>query len=367
LIAAISVLVIACPCALGLATPSAVVAGTGAAARAGILFKDVEALEGAHRASVVVFDKTGTLTLGQPAVTDLAVSEPGSDPGPMVALAAAVQEGSEHPLARAIVRHAETMALVRPRARDIESRPGQGVRGSVEGRTVLVGNRAMMSAGGVDPSPLDGTVQHWEETGRSIMFIAVDGRIAGAIGVCDPVRPESARAVAELRRRGVQTILLSGDSEPVARALGQVVGADAVQGGVSPEGKAQAIASLRDRGAAVAMVGDGINDAPALATADVGIAMGSGTDVAMATAGVTLMRPDPGLVPAALDISRATWRKIHHNLFWAFIYNIIGLPLAAFGLLSPEIAGTVMAMSSVCVVTSSLTLRSWRPRSLAPA
>lgn len=359
LIAAVSVLVIACPCALGLATPTALVSGTGAAARAGILIRDVDALERAHRVDTVIFDKTGTLTIGRPQV--LAVTPLADDERTMMAAAAAVQAGSEHPLARAFGAYAEALGLAPGNAENVRACPGMGVSGTVNGRSVVIGNEAMMNANGIAMDGVAARMATIEEAGRTAVLVAIEGRLAGLAAVADPLRPEAAAAVAELKSRHILPVVLSGDAERVALAVGRELGIDDVRGGVRPEDKAAAVQALRQRGRVVAMVGDGVNDAPALAAADVGIAVGSGTDVAMETAGVTLMRADPKLVPAALDISRATWAKIRQNLFWAFIYNVIGVPLAAAGLLSPAFAGAAMALSSVCVVGNSLLLRTWRP------
>ena len=359
LIAAVSVLVIACPCALGLATPTALVSGTGAAARAGILIRDVDALERAHRVDAVIFDKTGTLTAGRPQV--LAVTPLATDERALMTAAAAVQAGSEHPLARAFAAHAEALGLTPGRAEDVRARPGMGVTGRVDGRSVVIGNEALMRANGVAVESVSAKVAAIEEAGRTAVMVAIDGRLAGLAAVADPLRPEAGEAVAELRARHILPVVLSGDAERVAVAVGRELGIHDVRGGVRPEDKAAVVQAMRQHGRVVAMVGDGVNDAPALAAADVGIAVGTGTDVAMETAGVTLMRADPRLVPAALDISRATWSKIRQNLFWAFVYNVIGLPLAAAGLLSPAFAGAAMALSSVCVVGNSLLLRTWRP------
>ena len=359
LVAAVSVLVIACPCALGLATPTALVAGTGAAARAGILIRDVDALERAHRVNTVVFDKTGTLTLGRPTLLSLTALNP--DEPDLLRAAAAVQAGSEHPLARAFVDYAAARGIAADAARDVRARPGMGVVGRWNDRLVLIGNAALMREHGVDAAEAAPALSEIEQAGRTAILLAMDGRVVGLAAVADPLRPEAAEAVAELRKRRIPAVLLSGDAERVAAAVGRQLGIGDVRGGVRPENKAAAVEQLRHDGRVVAMVGDGVNDAPALAAADVGIAIGSGTDVAMETAGVTLMRSDPRLVPAALDVSRMTWSKIRQNLFWAFVYNTLGLPLAAFGLLSPAFAGAAMALSSVCVVGNSLLLRRWRP------
>lgn len=359
--AAVAVLVIACPCAMGLATPAAIVTGTGAAARAGILIRDIETIERAPRIDTVVFDKTGTLTEGRPAVIE--VIAPAGDAEALLALAAAVQAGSEHPLARAVEAEAARRGLAVPAASGIAARPGRGVAGTVDGKSVAIGNAALMQeAGAALPEPLAQAVGEHEAAGRTAMLVAVGGEVRGAIAVADPVKPGAAEAVARLTAAGIGVRMLSGDARAVADSVAGQVGIAAVDAPVRPEEKAGTVARLRAGGARVAMVGDGINDAPALAEADLGIAMGGGADVAMEAAAITLMRPDPRLVADALAISRATWNKVRQNLFWAFAYNVVGLPLAALGLLNPAIAGAAMALSSISVVANALLLRRWRPR-----
>jgi Cu+-exporting ATPase len=359
-ISAVAVLVIACPCALGLATPTAIMTGTGAAARSGILIKDVESLERAHRLDTVVFDKTGTLTAGRPTLMGTEVLRGGEDE--LVQLAASVQHGSEHPLARPIIEAAEQRQLPRLPVTDFRSHTGRGVTGTVGGRDIFIGNARLLAEQGIPIGAAAERAHAWELQGRTAVFVAERDGVLGILAIADPLRPEAVAAVAALRRMGVRTLMLSGDAELVAAEIGRQAGVDEARGIVRPEGKAEAIEQLRSAGHVVGMLGDGINDAPALAAADVGIAMGTGTDIAMETAGITLMRPDPRLVAGAIDASRATFRKIKQNLFWAFIYNLIGIPLAAFGYLSPALAGAAMAMSSVSVVTNSLLLRRWRPR-----
>ena len=359
LVAAVSVLVIACPCALGLATPTAIVTGTGAAARAGILIKDVEALERAHRVDTVIFDKTGTLTQGHPAVVESYVVD--GDESELIALAASVQSGSEHPLAKAILTLADEKNLSLPDVTDFQSVTGRGVTGVVKGRTVHLGNAAYMTESDIDISSGTGPSSVWEKNAHTVIWMAVDGSLAALFALADPVRDEAKTAVSVLKRLGITSHLLSGDAPAVANAVAKTVGIENARGGVRPDDKSAAVSALHAENHVVAMVGDGINDAPALAAADVGVAMGTGTDVAMETAAITLMRPDPRLVAGAFGISRATWRKIQQNLFWAFIYNIVGIPLAALGYLSPAIAGAAMAASSVSVVTNALLLRRWRP------
>lgn len=359
LIPAVSVLVIACPCALGLATPTAIMTGTGAAARSGILIKDVESLERAHKTSAVIFDKTGTLTEGKPKIVDLSALRGSEDE--LLALAGSVQQASEHPLARAVTERARERGVALTPVTEFRSITGRGVLGTVAGREILIGNEQMMQEHGIDAAPGLKLAGAWHAQARTAVWVADREGMLGMLAIADPLRAESKEAVAELHRMGVETMMLSGDAPRVAEEVGREVGVGEARGGVRPEDKAQAVNELAARGKVVAMIGDGINDAPALAAADVGIAMGSGTDVAMETAGVTLMRSDPRLVPGAIAASRATFRKIKQNLFWAFIYNTIGIPLAAFGMLTPIFAGFAMAMSSVCVVSNSLFLRGWKP------
>jgi len=359
LIAAVSVMVIACPCALGLATPTAIMTGTGAAARAGILIKDIEALERAHRLDTVVFDKTGTLTTGHPSVVGVLAGNGNEDE--LLSTVASLQQGSEHPLAKAVLAKAAAAGLQLDGVDNFKSHTGFGVAGTVGSARVVSGNEAFMQEQGVATTALPGIASDWEAQGKTVIRVAADGMLLGIIAIADPLRDESVAAISELKRMGLSTILLSGDAVPVVREVASQAGIDESFGAVKPDEKSQHIEQLRADGHRVGMVGDGINDAPALAAADVSIAMGSGTDVAMETAGITLMRVNTLLVPAALDVSRATWRKIRQNLFWAFVYNLIGIPFAALGYLSPTLAGAAMAFSSVSVVTNSLLLRRWTP------
>ncbi|MEN9314239.1 MAG: copper transporting P-type ATPase [Pseudomonadota bacterium] len=357
---AVAVLVIACPCALGLATPTAIMAGTGVAARHGILIKDAQALETAHRVTVVAFDKTGTLTVGHPVLVDAVAVAP-LDRAALLRLAAAVQAGSEHPLARAVTAAVSGPAAV---AHDIRAIPGRGVRGVVDGEEIVVGSRGLLSELGVPPDALEAHAARLEAEGRTVSFVAApaSGRVLGLLAFGDVVKPNAANAVARLRAQGVRCVMLTGDNPGAAARVAQALGLDEFRARVLPEQKAEAVGALRaSPGTVVAMVGDGVNDAPALAAADVGIAMATGTDVAMHTAGITLMRGDPELVADAIAISRRTYAKIRQNLFWAFVYNVIGIPLAAFGKLDPMVAGAAMAFSSVSVVTNALLLRRWRP------
>ncbi len=361
LVAAVSVLVIACPCALGLATPTAVMTGTGAAARRGILFRDIDALERVHAVGTVIFDKTGTLTEGKARVEDIALlgdlhsravgADAEAQEEELLRLVAGVQRASEHPLAAAIGRLAEECGVTPALATDFHNAVGQGVAAQVEGRTVRVGNAEFALAGAAVPStPFDPAT-------HTLVWAADERGPLGVFAIADPLRQQSARAIERLKAMGVEPVLLSGDSAAIVRRIGEEVGIAEAYGGVKPEGKAQQVAARQQQGECVAMIGDGVNDAPALAAADVGVAIGSGADVAMETAGVTLMRPDPMLVPEAIAAGRATVRKIRQNLFWAFIYNIIGIPAAMLGYLSPTLAGAAMALSSACVTGNSLLLR----------
>jgi Cu+-exporting ATPase len=363
LINAVAVLVIACPCALGLATPAAIMTGTGVAARHGILIKDAEALERAHRVDVVAFDKTGTLTEGKPAVVAFEVH--GVDRGEALGLAAAVQAGSEHPLARAVVAAAAAESIAPPPAGDVSALPGRGVAGTVDGRSLRLGSARLMQELGVDLAPLAARADALRAEGRTVSFLAETGtagpRLLALLAFGDSLKPSAKVAIARLRRMGIRTVMLTGDNEGSARVAAAALGIDDVRAGILPQDKAAEVAALKAGGKVVAMVGDGVNDAPALAAADIGIALSTGTDVAMQAAGITLMRGDPALVADAIDVSRRTHRKIWQNLFWAFAYNVLGVPLAALGLLSPVIAGAAMAASSASVVSNALLLRRWQP------
>ncbi len=355
---AVAVLVIACPCALGLATPTAIMAGTGVAARSGILIKDAEALELAHKVRIVAFDKTGTLTAGEPRLVE-AIPATGERDA-LVALAAALQAGSEHPLARAVLREATPAAA----ASDTHALPGRGLKGVVDGHQVWLGNHVLMQEIDADIGALAARAKALEDRGHTLSLVAgQDGdaiRVQGLLAFRDEPRAGAREAVARLHGLGVRTVMISGDNEGAARSIAESLGIDEVHANVRPEQKVDAIRELKRQGV-VAMVGDGINDAPALAASDVGIAMGSGTDVAMHAAAITLMRPEIALVADAIDVSRRTTRKIHQNLFWAFGYNVVGIPLAAIGLLDPIFAGAAMAFSSVSVLGNTLLLKRWRP------
>ena len=370
MINAVTVLVIACPCALGLATPAAIMAGTGVAAQHGILIKDAQALELAHQADVVVFDKTGTLTMGQARLTDFVVP-PGADDVMLLSVAAALQSGSGHPLARAVVQTASERKLTLPALTQSQTTPGKGLRGQVNGVDYLVGSLRWADELGIALGALATPLQHLQAQGATLALLArqtPDGLNALAVlAFGDEPKASASAAIATLRGRGIRVMMLSGDNSTAALAMAKRVGlqADEVIANVLPGDKAAHVAALQQAGHTVVMVGDGVNDAPALAAADVGMAManvGGGTDVAMHAAGITLMRGDLALVAAALDISDRTVAKIRQNLFWAFIYNVAGIPLAAFGFLNPVLAGAAMAMSSVSVMSNALLLKRWQPK-----
>ncbi|MBD8120724.1 copper-translocating P-type ATPase [Pseudomonas lutea] len=364
LINAVTVLVIACPCALGLATPTAIMAGTGVAARHGILIKDAEALQRAHEVTAVVFDKTGTLTSGTPNVTHM-VADPafGTDENALLQLAGALQRGSEHPLAKAVLDMAAARGLVLAEVSNSRALPGRGVAGTLQGRDLALGNHRLLEESGLIPGALADDAVAWEAEGRTLSWLiesAPQRQVLGLFAFGDTLKAGAAEAVALLNTRRISSHLLTGDNRGSARVVAEALGIADVHAEVLPADKAAKVETLK-KTSVVAMVGDGINDAPALAAADVGIAMGGGTDVAMHAAGITLMRGDPRLIPAALDISRRTYAKIRQNLFWAFVYNLIGIPLAAFGVLDPVLAGAAMALSSVSVVSNALLLKTWTP------
>ncbi|UVL24990.1 heavy metal translocating P-type ATPase [Pseudomonas donghuensis] len=361
LINAVAVLVIACPCALGLATPTAIMAGTGVAARHGILIKDAEALERAYAVNRVVFDKTGTLTSGSPRIVHSRALV--GEQAHLLQLAGALQRGSEHPLAKAVLDACEEQGLPVAAISNSQSLTGRGIAGRLDGRELALGNRRLLDESGLQPGELAASAQAWEAEGRTLSWLierSPQARVLGLFAFGDSLKPGAGQAVRQLAGQGISSHLLTGDNRGSAKVVGEALGITDVYAEVLPADKAATVAALKQSGV-VAMVGDGINDAPALAAADIGIAMGGGTDVAMQAAGITLMRGDPRLVPAALEISRKTYAKIRQNLFWAFIYNLIGIPLAAFGMLNPVLAGAAMALSSVSVVSNALLLKTWKP------
>jgi len=360
----VAVLIIACPCALGLATPTAIMVGTGRAAEMGILIKGGEVLERAHALTTVVLDKTGTITHGTPEVTEIVAL---TDEAELLRLAAAAEVGSEHPLGEAVVRQAQKRGLKLPPALDFEAIPGQGVQAVVDGRRLLLGNARLLEAHGIGLKGLAGADERLLATGNTPLYVAIDGKLAGVIAVADTVRPNSIVAIRRLKALGLTTVMLTGDHRQVAEAIAAQVGVDRVIAEVLPQHKAEEVKRLQDAGAVVAMVGDGINDAPALAQADIGIAVGSGADVALEASDITLIGDDLTGVVVGIDLSRRTLRTIRQNLFWAFVYNVLGIPIAAGVLaplgivLSPMLAALAMAFSSVFVVSNSLRLRGYQP------
>jgi len=377
---AVAVLIIACPCALGLATPTAIMVGTGRGAERGILIRSGEALETAHKLDTVVFDKTGTLTEGRPRVTNVITKN--IDEAALIRLAAAAERGSEHALGEAIVRESQQRGLDLPDVAAFEAAPGKGVRAEVEGRSLVIGTLGLMTEGGIDLGDLAATGAALQAEAKTVVYVAVDGTAAGAIAIADTVKPAAAEAVASLRRQGIDVVLLTGDNQATARSIARLVGIETVIAEVLPDQKVEDVRRLQDQGRVVAMVGDGINDAPALAQANVGIAIGTGADVAMDAADVTLISGDPRGVGTAIALSRATMRTVRQNLFWAFAYNVALIPVAAgvlyllvsetgvpdwlswafgdYGFLNPMLAAVAMAFSSVTVMTNSLRLRGAR-------
>ncbi len=369
----VGVLVIACPCALGLATPTAVMVGTGKGAEFGVLIKGGEAQETAHKLTTIVLDKTGTITAGEPTLTDLVVID-GQDEAELLRLVASAERSSEHPLGAAIVREAARRQLPTVVAEHFLAIAGHGIEASVEHRALLLGNAKLMKDRAVDVSVLADRAEALARDGKTPMYVALDGRAAGVLAVADPVKPEAAAAIRALKALGLDVVMMTGDNRRTADAVGRAVGVDRVLAEVLPSDKAREVRALQEQGRIVGMVGDGINDAPALAQADVGIAIGTGTDVAIEASDVTLLRGDLRGVVAAIELSRATIRSVKQNLFWAFIYNVVGIPIAAgllypvFGwLLSPVIASAAMSFSSVSVVANSLRLRRFRPSTVSAA
>lgn len=351
---AIAILVIACPCALGLATPTSIMAGSGRAAELGILFKGGEHLEQTHRIDAVILDKTGTVTKGKPELTDVAAE---GDETELLRLVGAAEKNSEHPLAEAIVAGIRDRQIELPGTESFEAIPGYGIRAAVEGKELLIGTRRLMERYDVDAKRAYEPMARLEEAGKTAMLVAVGGRYAGIVAVADTIKDTSKAAVSRLKEMGIEVIMITGDNERTAKAIAAQVGIDRVLAEVLPEGKAEEVKKLQAQGRKVAMVGDGINDAPALATADIGMAIGTGTDVAMEAADVTLMRGELTSIPDAIEMSRRTMRNIKQNLFWALGYNTLGIPIAAIGLLAPWVAGAAMALSSVSVVLNALRLQ----------
>ncbi|MHA6480720.1 heavy metal translocating P-type ATPase [Paenibacillus sp. strain BS8-2] len=351
---AIAILVIACPCALGLATPTSIMAGSGRAAELGILFKGGEHLEHTHVIDTVVLDKTGTVTKGKPELTDIIAV---GDENEFLRLLGAAERRSEHPLAEAIVGGIELKGIVMPDTESFQAIPGHGIEAAVEGRTVLVGTRRLIEDRDIHVPGGYEAMADLERSGKTAMLVAIDGKYAGIVAVADTVKESSASAIARIKAMGIDVIMITGDNERTARAIASQVGIDRVLAEVLPEGKAEEVRKLQASGRKVAMVGDGINDAPALASADIGMAIGTGTDVAMEAADVTLMRGDLASIPDAIEMSRRTMANIKQNLFWALGYNTLGIPIAAIGLLAPWVAGAAMALSSVSVVLNSLRLQ----------
>jgi Cu+-exporting ATPase len=362
LVAAVSVLIIACPCALGLATPMSIMVGVGRGAQSGVLIKNAEALERFEKIDTLVVDKTGTLTEGKPKV--VAIRAAGTDETELLRLAASLERGSEHPLAAAIVTAANERGVVLAKVEDFNAVAGKGVAGKVDGGPAAIGNAAMMRASGVDASGLEAAANEFRNDGATVIFAALDGKLSGVIAVADPIKATTPDAVRALHAAGVRVVMLTGDNRKTAEAVARKLGIVEIEAEVLPQDKGKAVERLRKEGRVVAMAGDGVNDAPALAAADVGIAMGAGTDVAIESAGVTLLSGDLRGIVAARQLSQATMRNIRQNLFFAFIYNAAGVPIAAgvlypaFGLmLSPVIAAAAMALSSVSVVANALRLR----------
>lgn len=364
---AIAVLVISCPCALGLATPVAIMVGTGQAAQQGILIKSAESLELLHKVQTVVLDKTGTVTMGQPRVTDI-LCVPGVTEEELLCVAASAEKPSEHPLAHAIVEESQARHIPLCPVSGFRSVPGGGIQATLSGEAVLAGNAGYLAQNGVSLAAMEADAHRLAEDGKTPLFFAESGRLLGCVAVADVVKPDSAKAIAALRRMGRRVVLLTGDNQRTANAIARQIGVDQVIAQVLPQDKAKCVAQLQQQGQRVAMVGDGVNDAPALAQADVGLAIGAGTDIAIESADVVLMKSSLLDIPAAMDLSRAVLRNIKQNLFWAFFYNSIGIPVAAGVLypalhltLNPMLAAAAMSLSSVCVVSNALRLRGWKP------
>ena len=362
LVSAVAVLVIACPCALGLATPTAIMVGTGKGAEHGVLIKGAEYLQLIRNVDAIVLDKTGTITKGEPEVTDVMAF--GIDKDELLRLVASAETGSEHPLGQAIIQKAKEKKIQLSDATNFEAVPGHGIYASIDGKRLAVGNKKLMEREDILLESYKTEIEALEEKGKTVMMAAEDGSLLGYVAVADTVKKTSRQAIRELKALGIEVIMMTGDNERTAQAIAAEVGVDRVLAEVLPEGKAEQVEKLKQEGKRVAMVGDGINDAPALATADVGIAIGTGTDIAIEAADITLMSGDLLAIVETIQLSQATMRKIKQNLAWAFGYNILLIPVAAFGLLNPILAGAAMAFSSVSVVTNTLFLKRWKPRHL---
>ncbi|HEX2939080.1 MAG TPA: copper-translocating P-type ATPase, partial [Ruminiclostridium sp.] len=360
IISAVSVLVIACPCSLGLATPTAIMVGTGKGAENGILIKGGEYLETAYKLNAVVLDKTGTITKGKPEVTDIIPLSSLSETE-ILMTAGTAEKNSEHPLGAAIYEHSKQMHGKVSEPEKFEAIPGRGVKAVIGGKEILIGTRKLMTESNIDIGVISKTLEMLEDDGKTAMLMAVNNRLEAVIAVADTLKENSKEAIEELQKMGVAVYMITGDNERTANAIARQVGINKVLAEVLPENKAAEVEKLKKAGKVVAMVGDGINDAPALATADIGMAIGTGTDVAIEAADITLMRGDLRTIPTAIKLSRKTMQKIKQNLFWAFFYNTIGIPFAALGFLNPMIAGGAMAFSSVSVVTNSLSLKGYNP------
>jgi len=380
----VAVLIIACPCALGLATPTAIIVGTGKGAEYGVLIKNGEALETAHKVDTILLDKTGTLTVGRPAVTDIFPLPPFSEDG-VLSLAASVEQNSEHPLARAITGMAGERHTGLSKASGFNALPGFGISAVADGHAVLLGNDVMMQDNGINISEVQGQVEGFRDAGKTVMFLGVDGIIAGLFAVADTLKPDAMQAISSLKAMKLDVVMVTGDNRRSADYIARQAGIDQVIAGVLPDNKAREVKSFQDKGHVVAMVGDGINDAPALAQADIGVAIGTGTDIAIETGDITLMRGDMGGIVTAIALSKRTMRTIKQNLFWAFAYNVLLIPVAAgilypffigggvpsslqfilgrYGFLNPMLAALAMAASSVTVVSNSLRLKSFKPAS----
>jgi Cu+-exporting ATPase len=358
LLSFVAVLIVACPCAIGIATPAALMVGVGKGAELGILIRGAEYLERAEKLNTVVFDKTGTLTKGEPEVTEIVPSsELGVRGEEILRLAAIAEKGSEHPLAEAIIRKANMMGLTILEAEDFEAIPGHGVKVSIEGKEILIGNRRLMKDKGIVIGDKEAVILGLEEKGNTVMIVAEDNKLRGFIAVADTLKENAEEVVRGLKNEGIQVVMLTGDNERTARAIGAKVGIDRIIANVLPGDKAKVIKELQAEGKVVAMVGDGINDSPALAQADIGIAIGSGSDIAKETGGIILVKDDLRDVIKSIKLSKATMKKIKQNLFWALFYNTAAIPIAALGLLNPIIAAAAMAISSLSVVSNSALLK----------